>query len=307
MRSTWKCGLLAHCVAVLGLTLALCPPSRAADPPTPPAIAAIYEMQVEPSKFKKLFDLPAGHRCGSPRVSPDGKQLAFDGWKPGDGQNSSSAKVFMCNLDGSEMRELCSGAMPTFSPDGKRFACSRYGEPRGVWVMDGDGGGECLDENGWGIQWAPDGDTVAYVRGNNIVVHDLDSNEKRELFSGGSSPFSSIMWNMSWSADGRKIAMVATTPGGGVNKELAIVDVQGAEHGFKRFASGNLVPSVTWNGEGRKIVLPDRVGKDYRMLEIDPEKEEALRVVPGIPVDSRAQSASWLPDGSRLIVLCNFN
>lgn len=229
----------------------------------------------------------------------------FDGWDKVGGEVNTSAKVFICNLDGTECKAICAGAMPSPSPDGKRFACSRYRGAGSVWIMNVDGGEELVDESSWGIQWSPDGESVAYTQRNNIVLRTLATGEVRTLFPAGGSPFQSIAWNMSWSADSQKIAFLGGRPEGGY--ELATVDVQGAELGFDRLASGNFVPSLTWNAESRPIIFPDKVGKLYRMLEIAPSTREQPRLIPGIPADSKATSASWSPDGSRLIVICNFN
>ncbi len=317
MRSTldrWRRSSLPNRTAierwaiVLVSALAVHPGRANADeapPPKPAPIAAVYELQVEPLVWKKLFDLPDNHRCNSPRVSAVGRRLAFDGWNKPAGESSASAKVFITNLDGSDMKSVCVGGMPSLSPDGKRFACSRYGVDQGVWIMDLEGGGERLDPAGWGIQWSPDGDSVAYRRGRNIVVRTLATGDERLLFPAEATPFSAIYWNMAWSADSRKIAMVATNQPNAF--ELAIVDAQGAEFGFTRRAAGNLIPSLTWNADGRRLVYPEKVANAYVFREVDPATQDAPISVPGLPADSKATSATWSPDGSRLIVICNFN
>jgi Tol biopolymer transport system component len=281
-------------------------PAEAEAPKLKPGpIAAVYELKGDPPEWKKLFDLPDNHRCNSPRVTADGRRLMFDGWNKVAGETNTASKVFLCNLDGTELKSICAGAMPCPSPDGKRFACSRYHGAGGVWMINIDGGEELVDQSGWGIQWSPDGASVAYTHRNNIVIRTLATGQVRTLFPAAGSPYRSIAWNMSWSADSKKIAFLGSLPEGGY--DLATVDVLGAELGFARRTSGNLVPSITWNAEGRPIVYPDKVGKVYRMLELDPAGQSEPRLIPGIPADSKATSATWSPDGSRLIVICNFN
>jgi len=297
----WTGCLVAATVGLSAVAIAADDPS-----PDPRPIAAVFELQVDPPVWRKLFDLPNGHRCNSPRVTADGRRLAFDGWNLAAAETNSEASVFIANLDGSDLKMVCSGAMPSPSPDGRHFACSRYGGDGGVWIMAFDQSkAELIDRAGWGIQWSPDGASVAYIRANNIVIRTLATGDERLLFPETGSPFTRIYWNMSWSADSRQIALMGAPAAG--QYELATVDAQGAEFGFQRLTAGTLVPSITWNAEKRPIVFPDKVQKAYRMLELDPAPNAQPRVIPGIPADSKATSASWTPDGSRLIVICNFN
>ncbi len=285
--------------------------ARADDPPAPvrqPApIAAVYDLHADTGVWRKLFDLPNDYRCNSPRVSPDGRFLAFDGWNKVAGRVNADAEVFITKLDGSDMRSICTGAMPTLSPDGKQFACSRYGADHGVWIIAVDGTAQRnLDENGWGIQWAPDGASVAWVRRGNIVVHTVATGEERLLFPEAGSPWRSIAWNMSWSADSRQIACLGYQASS--SYELATVDALGAEFGFARYTTSNFVPGITWTAAGRPLVVPDKFEGKYRILQFDPARpEQPPAPLPGIPADSKATSADWTPDGSRLIVICNFN
>ncbi|WP_197453609.1 TolB family protein [Caulifigura coniformis] len=294
----WAIVLVVLCVSGSGAIQAQEDPAA-----NPRPRGAVYELTVEPPVWKKLFDLPDNYRGNSPRVVGDGRRLAFDAWKKIEGETNSDSVVFMVDLDGKNLKQICRGAMPSPNPDGSRIACSRYAGTSGVWIMNTEGGdGELVDENGWGIQWSPDGASVAYRRGRNVVIRTVATGEERLLFPGAGSPFAVIYWNMSWSPDGRKLAMIAASDPG--KDELVIVDTQGAEFGFVRRAAGKFVPSLSWNADKRPLVFPEK-GSPYRMLEIDPLGTEEPRLIPGIPADCRATSASWSPDGSRLIVMCN--
>ena len=71
-----------------------------------------------------------------------------------------------------------------FSPDGRRILFSRsqreYVSPRDasawdVYVMNVDGTGErLLARNGYSPQWAPAGDAITYLRGDQVIRMDLD-------------------------------------------------------------------------------------------------------------------------------------
>jgi len=304
-RRALKTGRAGRCVLLLFLLFASGGTIQAQEDPAanPRPRGAVYELAGEPPVWKKLFDLPDNYRGNSPRVTSDGRTLAFDAWKKIEGQTNSDSVIFTVNLDGTGLKQICQGAMPSPNPDGSRIACSRYAGGSGVWIMETEGGqGELIDESGWGIQWSPDGASVAYRRGRNLVIRQVATGEERLLFPGEGSPFSVIYWNMSWSPDSRKIAMIAASDPG--KDELVIVDTQGAEFGFTRRAVGKFVPSLSWNGDKRPLVFPEK-GSPYRMLEVDPLGMDEPKLISGIPADCKATSASWSPDGTRLIVMCN--
>jgi Tol biopolymer transport system component len=115
---------------------------------------------------------------GSPAVSPDGQMILFDTWRRG--ESYSDSRIFLMNIDGSDVRDLCHGLMPTWSADGKQFTCSRY-EPgtNGVWIMNRDGTEASRIGDGWGSQWSPDGQTIAFTRNGGIAAFDVPSREIR--------------------------------------------------------------------------------------------------------------------------------
>ena len=275
-----------------------------ADPAKPRPASVFYELRSDGTNWKKLFEVPDYHPCNSPRITADGTRLSFDAWKAHEGETLPGAQIVSCRLDGTDLKVHCVGAMPSWSPDGKRFACCRYNAQQGVWTMDADGGNaQLLDRAGWGIQWSPDGAAVAYSRGPNVVVRQVASGEERLLFPENGSPYIQIYWNMTWSSDSRRIAMTAGTAAG--TREIAIIDVQGAEFGFKRRAVGQFNPMLSWNGDGKRLVFPEKFGTVTELRELDPSAAEPTRPVPGIPSGLKIASGCWTPDGERLIILCN--
>src|SRR5262249_22629035 len=87
------------------------------------------------SNMKQLTDLPEFAKQGSPAWSQDGKYIAFDAWK--EGQNFASSQVVVVQADGRNPRVLGPGAMPCFSPGGRRIAFSKPGS--GTWIMSSRG------------------------------------------------------------------------------------------------------------------------------------------------------------------------
>jgi hypothetical protein len=73
---------------------------------------------------------------GSPMWSHDNGRLTYDAWTglPRDYRHS---RVFVAAVDGTDVKELGPGAMPSWSPDDQQIACHTYGE--GVVVISADG------------------------------------------------------------------------------------------------------------------------------------------------------------------------
>ncbi|HVJ86394.1 MAG TPA: hypothetical protein VM452_12165 [Caulifigura sp.] len=276
----------------------------AQDQPAPrEKVNVFYELNSDGTGWKKLFEVRDFYPVNSPRVSSDGSRLAFDGWKSRNGEQLPDATILTCRLDGSELREVARGAMPSWSADGRMLCCSRYKADQGVWLMNADGGHPVLvDPAGWGIQWSPDGKSLAWTRGNQLLVRSVDGRGgEKELFPKGALPYSRIYWNMTWSTDSSKLAMIAEVDGGG--RELAVVDVRGAEYGFQRRTVGHFNPMLSWNSDGKRLVFPQRVEGAIVLRELDPASQREPNSLSGIPRATRVASGCWMPDGSKLIVL----
>ena len=105
--------------------------------------------------LRPLCDVPSHPTIGSPALSPAGDMIACDGTRPG--MSYEGTELLLMKADGTDVECLGNGAMPSWSADGKRIACS-CNAPRGVWVLDlATKKRELIDKDGWGIQWSPDG------------------------------------------------------------------------------------------------------------------------------------------------------
>jgi len=285
--------------------LALATSEARAQPPVDPnsLVSTFFELQLDPPVFRKLFEVPEYRACGSLRMGPDGNSILFDAYKSLLGEDLSATRVMQYSLDGKSRKELCKGAMPTMSPDGKRFACCRY-DDRGVWVFDADGkNGFNLDPEGWGIQWSPVSPTeVAYLKRGRLVIADVDARTTREVFPAGASPFQTIYYNGSWSADGRRLAIVGEAAGG---RELGVVDAAGAEFGFKVHLHGRASAALAFHPDGQQVLFPMRTSEgryEIRRVKLDAAPGEAT-LVPGLPASLQFIGVCCHPDGKRIFVL----
>ncbi|MFC1597684.1 M56 family metallopeptidase [Planctomycetota bacterium] len=278
-----------------------------------PAGNHLYVVNVDGSGLRKVAPLPEdsqGLCTGSPDWSPEGSKIAFDGWRLDRGQSWGDAHVYVVGVDGAELEDLGDGAMPSWSPDGKRLTCCRYSPTRGIWVMDGDGSHQKLvDQNGWGPEWSPTGNEIAYRVGGNgadICIADPDSGDRRTLL--GSRRYKTIYFNPAWSPDGKQICFMGRQQDG--TQEIAVTSAQGTDKGFRVLLTfwgdspyEDPVLCLSWEGSADRIVTSMRGPEDlYLQLYVlcgnrPPERLWAF--------DSGYDhlAMDWAPDGKRVVVV----
>jgi Tol biopolymer transport system component len=123
-------------------------------------------------------DLVDIRNASDPRISPDGKRIAFVVTEPGDSNKPDKPRddnIWMVPVEGSEPARLFafsakSENYPRWSPDGRWLAfLSDRGEDAQtqIWLMQGDGGeAEKLTSAKAGVdsyKWSPDGQMIAFL------------------------------------------------------------------------------------------------------------------------------------------------
>ena len=110
--------------------------------PDPSAVpkAGLFVMNADGRGLRQIpLNDPDITSPGSADWSPDGKQIAFDQY--------STTSIYLVNADGTGLKRIGRGVMPTFPPDGRRLAFSGGG----MCVMDIDGSNRrVLSQDGWG-------------------------------------------------------------------------------------------------------------------------------------------------------------
>ncbi len=292
--------LRSHCLVIVALAAWLAPSFAHAQ--TPPKM--FFALNADGTGWRKVFQLEGHPACGSPAVSPDGKQFAFDAWQVAGNRQAGPAKLFVVGLDGTNARELCPGQMPSWSPDGKFLVCSRSGQSSGVWIMTAEGMEHKQVASAWGGQWSPDGKRIAYYDGTRIMTYEVETGAVRQTLSADNHGYRQIFWNMTWSPDSTQICFKAAKHDG--TEAMALVDAGGDENGFKeRWSGKGLWADFAWHPRGDRLVMSIRHPETKRsqLFEVDPDSDDPAQLVAGQDETFNSLGMSWTPDGEQLIVV----
>src|SRR5688572_16114946 len=124
-------------------------------------------------------------RVADPRVSPDGKSVAFTIGDVNFDGNRVVNQIYIVSLAGGATKQLTTGdkssSSPRWSPDGKKIA---YVTGSQIWVMDRDGDDkEQLSKIATGAAapvWSPDAKWIAFTSDVYADCKDDECNQRRD-------------------------------------------------------------------------------------------------------------------------------
>jgi TolB protein len=239
----------------------------------------------------------------SPEISPDGKWVAVDGWRRG--QTNVAAHLLIASVETDEVRDLGIGCIPQWSPDGKKIGFSRYG--RGVFIrnFEGDADEQSIDSRGWAIEFSPDGKQTAYVKGsNNLIIHNIATNEIRPVFPEGQSPYIYIEHNFKWSPDSKRISFKGHTPNNVL--DVGIVNTTGGDPRLRILCDAKDVSSdFAWFPDGKRLMFARRPegAATTQIFEVNPDGEAPSTRYPNQPINRNNICVSWSRDGKTFVYL----
>ena len=269
-------------------------------PADDPRTSSIVVMNVDGTNVRKLADTPDGFtQVGSPEWSADGKTIAFDTSRG----STTTSRIYEVNTDGTKLRDSGPGCMPSYSADGKRIVFTQPGF--GVGTMDTDGSKrELVERTGWSGQWSPDGKFIAWGRGGNIIVMNVETKAQTPLLVGEQATlFNYTHWNLGWSHDSRSIAFKGRnrkTKG----EDIVVADIDSPD-GFKVLlpSSQGVYVDFTWHPDNKRVLFAMRspVETMSQLYTKDRTTDEPPLLLPRQPAGWNVVGCAWSRDGKQIV------
>jgi dipeptidyl aminopeptidase/acylaminoacyl peptidase len=233
-----------------------------------------------------------------PRISPDGRTVAFVAWGTDREENDYTASIWLVPLDASaEPRRLTRAekidAAPRWSPDGSRlaFVSNRDSKARQLYVLPVDGGDPQklteLDEDVTEVVWSPDGTRLAFTARVRDKAYEEEDDRKRRP-----RRFDRLQYKLDdegWIGDRRRHVFVVPADGSGEAVQVTDGDFEDA--------------SPSWSPDGRRLAFSSARQEDWDaeverdIYVVDAGGGEPERLTEG---ESRYEAPSWSPDGSTI-------
>jgi len=233
-----------------------------------------------------------------PRLSPDGRTVAFAVVRIDREANDYASSIWTAPVDGREPpRRFTFGdkadGSPRWSPDGTRiaFLSKRDGDARQLYVIPATGGEALrlteLDEGASEPVWSPDGTRIAFTSRVRDEAYAEEDERKRPP-----RRFTRLQFKLDdvgWTGDRRRHVFTVPADGSAAPTQLT--------HGD--FEDGG----PTWSPDGTRIAFASARDDDWDLklvgdiYVVAAEGGEPGRLTGG---DSSHDAPSWSPDGSRI-------
>lgn len=166
-------------------------------------------------------------------------------------------RIWAIDADGGNLTRVAAGRSPTYSPDGRRVAFTKYGNRGFIWVVNADGSGarrlvKAPVRFVWEVDWNPlRGDRLAFSTGSwvsEVYVIEANGREARNL----TARLRTSAVEPAWSPDGQRIAFASNW-----SRRTAEIYVIDAGGGAPLRLTDNAVfdGEPTWSPDGRRIAF----------------------------------------------------
>src|SRR5579872_1225273 len=233
------------------------------------SIWALYRPRPD-SQLAKIEVVPLiglrGYQA-TPAFSPDGTLVAF---RQNDGGNN--AGIYAAVAGGQKSIRLTNDhgdCCPTWSPDGRQIAFTRYsGTSFSIFTIPALGGTERRlyrgpDHLGGGLSWSSDGSLIAFTESHESdptsawisVLSVADSNIRKI----SSPPPGWIDRSPSYSPDGNHLAFIRSAVAG-VSNDIYVMSAHGGATKRLTFDHRPMTGSLAWTSDSREIVFASARG-----------------------------------------------
>jgi serine/threonine protein kinase len=265
-------------------------------------VATGSEVEVIPAQTLGIWD------CD---FTPDGEHVVFTGRDNRDIGFVHS--IFRVPTLGGEVRRLILDAdgLPTFSPDGQRFAFRRGLPGRGAALMvaDADGSGERELAIGQGMAspaWSPDGRTIAaslsFPEGGRLFAFDIDTGSRHAI---ANDILFAAFPNIAWIPSGDGLLIGGAIPGDTARVQIwrlstdegtlqRITNDPNDYQGVSLSADGTMLATVLQQSIGHLYVAPADDPNSLRQLTHGSREQ-----VGGVDADGSSVVFQRAPDGQK--------
>ncbi len=260
-------------------------------------------MVIQPDgKGWKLLPCKDDQTYGSPDWSPDGQWIAYDTWSAG--EEFPDARIEIMRADGSNMRLIGAGAMPSWSPNGKQIVAHTYDSPQTTVVMNVDGSGREVVVPHWGSpRWSPVGNRiVTAVPGSGLGVFDLATGKETRIV-----PQYSPHQGLSISPDGKHICFADRTnvgANGGGALMLVTLDAKTMKASARALVKPGFFSHSSFSPDGKRIVFswqPEEARDHDQLYLLNLDEEKPPVKLEGQDEAAANASPDWSPDGKLIV------
>jgi len=266
--------------------------------------ADIYLYTLETGKIETVVSDPSFD--GDPSFSPDGKRIAFVSGRDG------NQEIYVQDTDGSHLQRLTNhpahDAFPTFSPDGTQIAfnSNREGENSDIYIMNADGSDARRltdwksDEQTSPGSWSPDGTRLFFISnrsGNdNLYYMNVEPFEPQQILADASTE----LHCPTYFPDGNRLLFQERA--GDAIPELRVLD-SATKQATTLAKLENFVGWPKLSPDGNWILFQCQVNDNGEICLTRSDGSGGVQNLTNNP--ARDQTASWSPDGSKIVFVTN--
>jgi dipeptidyl aminopeptidase/acylaminoacyl peptidase len=238
-------------------------------------------------------DLMLLRSVGSPRISPDGRRIAYTITETDFDQDAYVSQIWLVDVESGQTVQLTRGKKsssgPAWSPDGRwiAFTSSRADDMSQIFVISPDGGEAIqltkMETGVGGFGWSPDGRTIAFTASDPVAD---EIKARKDYYDDFEVVRREYAHTHLWTVD---VAAALRAPQKGLRRT-----------GGKAFT----VQAFDWSPDGAKIAFSGPINPDLinsgtsDLYVLDLAKDAVRKIVDQPGPDS---SPLWSPDGRSVL------